>query len=903
MSVGIERRAKRELWYHCLVSPEFYESITNYAPSSSSYDQLIRKYLPAGWTLIKEGIWHHATPAGPILPPQGFKIHISATYKTAVTAIQRVLPILVEHKTYFKVLVDPFMLNCINSKNGSRAQSGKFIAIYPDNSRFTLLLEQLAKAMSDIEGPFILSDRPYKGSKTVFYRYGGFIPRFRLNVFGEKEPIINSPSGDEILDARTPYFRLPEGITDPFEPGELTHNGPVVLNGRFRIESTISHSNSGGVYKARDLVTDGLVLVKEARPLINMFAGHSSDAVETLHKEHKVLAAMQDTPYVPRLIAFFQHWEHHFLVEELMGGLLLSSFRAVESFNILLRKNIVPRDILEFCECIRKIALELLNAIKAFHARGFIIGDLSPNNVFVNSETMQVTLIDFEGCHIVREMAGSGESGIVDSMITLGFVPPSRLAGEPPSLKDDYYSLGSLIYSLIFPVQVLFPLNPAAARTFIQEISRDFGLPDEIQLSILDLLNNRLESGINQLQSGTFAIPEAPHAFALPSVAQMQNVVCGATDFILKTTDPTRDDRLWPSDYRVFSTNPLSLAYGALGIALVLKKVLGSVPEEVISWLSRRQVNTHDFPPGFFIGLSGIAWAYAELGMEERAHEAMALAFRSPLLSSGPDLFYGLAGFGLGNLYFWRHTQDERYLSRACEAGESLLRTAIHENTGCAWKNVDGRVYSGYAHGGSGIALFLLTLYGETKESRYLRTAQDALETEISWASDRDGGLAWPGIYPGVITPYWRYGSAGVGSILIRFFTALGEERYKLLAEKAAKYAASKYTVFPGQLVGLSGIGEFLLDMYAATGNVDYLRQADMVVSGILLYQVPRDHGIAFPGDELVRITTDFATGSAGIIAFIHRRIYADQQERLIFDCGTVKDAFLPVPTIPAFSV
>jgi class III lanthionine synthetase len=893
MSSGIERRAKRDLWSYCLNDVQFYEDLSNYIPKSTSYYELLQRYLPQTYQIIKKSLWYHVFPGNLSLEPQGFKIHISATSRTALVVMECVLPLLVEHMVSFKLVVDPFMLDCVNSKNFSRGGSGKFITVYPNRAQLEPLLDQLEKTTSGLRGPYILSDKPYKESRTIFYRYGGFIPRYHLNVFGEKEPVIDSSDGKEIPDLRRPYFGLPEGVSDPFESPVPTRQNSIVLNERFSVEGTITQSNAGGVYRARDLATNKPVIIKEARPLINSSTRHELDAMETLRKEHRVLAALQETPYVPRLLDFFQEWEHLFLVEEMIDGILMSSFRASENFSLLLNRKTIPEDVVEFCLRVRTIASNLAQAIKDFHARGILLGDLSPANIFIDPATLKVTFIDFEGCHFLGEDFSGTPAKSIDSMVTLGFVSPDRLTGNIPSTLDDFYSLGCLIYNLIFPIQVFFHLNPAASDLFIQEITTDYGLPEDLRLAILDLLHHRPESGLDRLEfKGGVNAPSSSSASSTPSSPDLEGVISNITGFILQTANPERKDRLWPADYRVFNTNPLNLAYGALGTSLALKRLLGKLPEHIVEWLSHCQLNLRDFPPGFYVGLSGIGWAFAELGLEDKAHEAIELAASSPLLSSAPDLFYGLAGFGLSNLYFWRHTQDEKFLTRACDAGDRLSDCAISEGPLSCWKNVDNVIYSGYAHGASGIALFLLALYGETGSPNYLRLAKAAMETEISRAVERDEGLAWERIHAdGIATPYWRYGSAGVGSVLIRFFAALRDERYRILAEKAARYVACKYAVFPSQFVGLSGIGDFLLDMYQFSGDSSYLAQADTVASGVLLYKIPRPEGIAFPGEELIRITTDFGTGSAGVAAFLHRRLHASTQKRLIYDCDSLKNS------------
>ena len=167
----------------------------------------------------REGIWYHVVgPAGD-LPDQGFKIHLSATSRTAEDLLRRALPLCVDAGVAFKVLVDAFIVDFTNSKNYSRASSGKFITIYPPTVEACgALLDRLAAATGDLAGPHVLSDRPYRDSKVVFYRYGGFRPRFQMNLFGEKMAMIAAPDGGVMPDPRAPSFRLPPRSRIPSPP-------------------------------------------------------------------------------------------------------------------------------------------------------------------------------------------------------------------------------------------------------------------------------------------------------------------------------------------------------------------------------------------------------------------------------------------------------------------------------------------------------------------------------------------------------------------------------------------------------------------------------------------------------------------------------------------------------------
>jgi len=309
-----------------------------------------------------------------------------------------------------------------------------------------------------------------------------------------------------------------------------------------------------------------------------------------------------------------------------------------------------------------------------------------------------------------------------------------------------------------------------------------------------------------------------------------------------------------------------------MGTALFLKAVSGTVPDCILDWIDRQPLSLDSYAPGLYTGLAGIAWGCEELGLTPKARTAIDLAYESPLLSQGPDIFYGMAGVGLASLYFFRKTGQERFLQRARALGDSLIARASAAESGWYWTNVDSINYFGHSHGASGIGLFLLYLHNVTGDSRYLSYATGALEYDIAHGRIDDDRAAWNRAEgDSMEVPYWRFGAAGVGSALIRFAAILGEKRYRALAEKAANSAMTKYAVFPGQFIGLSGIGEFLIDMYRFTGEEKYRNDAFHVAAGVLLFQVKRPEGIAFPGEELLRICTDYGTGSAGAGMFLHR--------------------------------
>ncbi|HYR91056.1 MAG TPA: class III lanthionine synthetase LanKC [Terriglobia bacterium] len=868
MEIGIDRRLGRELVWFLQDETDFFEDPSALPSKSDGYRKILHRLVPSDWNLGQSGIWLHAAPPNLRLPLQGFKIHVSGTSVTAEELLHRIAPVCVANTVGFKVIADPLILERMTSKNFSRGASGKFITIYPrDDEHFVTVMKALDEATRGLAGPYILSDKRYGENKVLFYRYGGFAPRYQLNIYGEKVPIISKTDGTLVPDDRTPFFQLPEGIKDPFESDDAAGDGGVCLKNRYFITDLILHSNAGGVYKAQDQETGQTVIIKEARPLVNVTRDSDRDAIAILHKEARVLEKIENTGYTPRLIDFFQEWEHYFLVEEFVAGLQLSSYRGQRDV-ILVQPESTDAAIKLFCDRVYRITRSLILAFQAFHREGVVMGDLAPQNVLIDPETLAVKIIDFEGAFII------GEDESETPVLTLGFVSPSRQAGAKPCPQDDFYALGSVIYSLVFPIVEFFALNPGSRELFIEEISRDYRLPTSIKDMIFALLAgeaHRAQAIVESMDIHGLQLPPAAEA-KRPDHSRISKTVEGISEYILASADSKREDRLWPSDYRLFSTNPLSVGYGAVGTALFLKRVCGTVPDQILQWIDRQPLSPDSYAPGLYVGLSGIAWGLEELGLTKKARTAIDIALQSPLLLQAPDIFYGSAGVGLSSLYFFRKTGDERFLRQARQLGDSLIARASSNGNGCHWTNIDGINYFGHCHGGSGIALFLLYLHLATAEDRYLLHARSALEYEIAHARIDDQHAAWNRAEgDSMEVPYWRFGSSGIGSALIRFAAILGETRYRTLAEKAANSAATKYAVFPGQFWGLSGIGEFLIDLYYFTGQEKYLSDAFNTADGVLLYQIRRSEGIAFPGEELLRICTDYGTGSAGIGMFLHR--------------------------------
>lgn len=861
-----------------LLDPDFYESIEYYKPREHELLDLVKTLVPSDWVFAKNnGIWFGCNPPDDKDRPiaaQGWKIHVSSSVSSAQEVLKAVVPILRVHNVSFKFSLDLRMLTLMNSKRWARQGAGKFITLYPaDEDQFIYLAEELYQATRNFNGPYILSDKRYKDSRVIFYRYGGIRQYSVLNVRGEKDSMIMSPSGEKVPDIRRPYFYVPEWTKDPLEGNspqeQVSSQGITLKDGRYLVKFAMGFSNSGGVYVAEDTETGKNVVIKEARP----FVDSTEDTVLLLKKEHRILSKIAHTRVAPQPLDFFQDWEHFFLVQEQLTGMSLGSFSARN--NIILYTHPTIDNTKAFYQDFKTIFVQLAEILKLLHDNGVVFSDLSPNNVIVLAETLEVKIIDFEGAYEIG----------VDKPITLftpGFAYADQMSGRPSTFQSDYFSLGAIMYFFLIPVNQIFMIHPKARYTFIDSVTKDVGFPRSIAEVISALIDK--EATKRPAPAEVIEVLNREEEITAPTFATLgpeadpiyENSISRITDYILAVANYQRKDRLFPADGTIFRTNPLSIAHGACGVANAIRKMNQEVPKEVIDWILERNKHPGLYPPGLYIGLSGIAWAMLELGLRDESQKVLSSTYDHPLLHEAFDIYYGIAGWGLANLKFFLEFKDEIYLQKAKEAGEYLLKTVAKDARGCYWSSND-EIPLGYAHGQSGISLFLLYLYLASAENRFLEVGTKAMDFDINNASTNlEGELSWKRVADkGNITyPYWGAGAAGVGVALVRYQRLLGEKVYEEVLEKIYIEVNRKYAVFPGMFKGLAGLGDFLLDLYQLQNESRYLDGAYRVATGISLFKIERSQGLAFPGDFLRRISCDFGTGSAGVGHFLHRLVH-----------------------------
>ena len=856
---------------------------------SSEYLLKARTFLPIEWKIKRNTVWYQCDPIQePKLPEQGWKIHVSSSIRSAPELLEAVLKVVTPLNVSLKFAVDEHMLRLMNS-DWDRSGAGKFITIYPSGeSECSQLLEKLELVLRNYEGPHILSDRRYLGCAVLHYRYGGILPESRIEWNGKQRSIIHDQNGLEVEDKRNPWFELPPWIKcDPFlkaktvrQSTEFTNSALLLNKGRYRIEYYIQQATKGGVYYATDLRTEEKVVIKEARPFARE-EKDGRDARDALDHEFEVLRAIESTGIGPRPIELFSQWQHKYLVEEYIFGQTLLEWGASEG-PLLWRDKEGIRGCLE-------IWYQLAQSLSQLHSLGIVFGDLSVHNVLVvtgsgsgehpNDMDVSLRMIDFESALF------EAQPNPLISVRTLGFASPERRAGRPAVVEDDLYSFGAIMLAMVFPLNGVSERHPQEIAMISTSVCSDARLPNAIAELIvelrhpnpdsrpqLDVVIDRINTASRSLTASNgddLITPTIQESWDLDST--IENIVSD----MQTSSDLYREDRLFPGDWRLHETNPLSIAYGAIGVLLTLNRIEQKFDDRLTGWVASHNINPDLYAPGLYVGLSGIAWGLWDLGHREYAISIFDLATRHPLLGACMDMYHGLAGFGVTCLHFWKETEEDRFLEHAVRAGEAIIRNAKVDNRGkYYWPAPDGKINIGYGFGSSGIAQFLLYLSLASGNKDFLAAGSLALEYDIERAIQVAEGVKSfnPSVdMVNVVHPYFMSGSAGVGSVLLRFLAMSQLIEKKGFLTDILGDCHRKYTILPGITNGVAGLGMFVLDCAQFFDSQKILLKANTIRDGLMIHAFRTKHGLGFSGNVDGYQTFDLASGSSGILLFLDR--------------------------------
>ncbi|AXG76472.1 class III lanthionine synthetase LanKC [Streptomyces paludis] len=796
---------------------------------------------PEGWQRHRSGDWLAWRPVDAQLPAQGWKIHVAACLDNAESVLERVMDYCVPRGIAFKFVPSRYLLHTRNAKYADRAASGKFITVYPaDDERCGAVAEELSVLLAGEPGPYILSDLRW-GEGPVHLRYGGFTERSCYDAEGTLRPAVEDAAGRLVPDRRGPVFRIPAWVTPPgfLQPHLDARDATTVTGLPYTVERALHFSNGGGVYVGRHHGTGEKVVLKEARPHAGL-AADGADAVTRLAREQRALERLSGLPYTPSVRDSLTLGGHRFLVLEFIEGKPLNSFFARR--HPLIDTDPDPARLAEYTAWALRIHRLVEEAVEAVHARGVVFNDLHLFNIMVSEDESSVVLLDFEAAAHVDDNSRQ-------TVANPAFVAPADRRG----FDVDRYALACLRIALFLPLTSLFIVDRAKARHLAEMVAERFPVDRAfLDAAVAEILRDTgTDADVNtgsESDTGSGYLPVGPADWPQARDSMVRAILAAAS--------PDREDRFFPGDIAQFATpgGGMSFGYGTAGVlyALAESGAERCVPAE--EWLLQRvKTPASGTPLGFYDGLAGIAWTLNRLGHPQPALETVDLILDQPWESLPPDLHSGAAGLGLA------------LCALAADTGDPVLHAAAVRCAELAAAAVAGGLpRAGLLHGASGVALLLVRLYERTGEAALLDLAADALRRDLARCKPGIGGSLQ--VDEGWRTmPYAGGGSVGIGMVLDDYLAHRSDDGFERARAGIVRAAQSHFYAQPGLFRGAAGM-VLHLSRTTATGPGTGAEGVRRQITTLGWHAMTYRGQLAFPGEQMMRLSMDLSTGTAGVL-------------------------------------
>ncbi|GAA2030080.1 class III lanthionine synthetase LanKC [Catenulispora yoronensis] len=839
----------------------FYDSPTRWG--SLEEFPAVHEPLPAGWVRDIREVWVVLQPQEQRLPEQGWKIHVTACLDNAEQILSIVHSYCLERGLAFKFLRSPAIVHAQNSKYASRGSSGKFMTLYPlDDSALERSLGDLQQLLEGQQGPYILSDLRW-GNGPLYLRYGGFTELYCRSESGELVLAVREPSGRLRPDLRAAVFEVPEWAPSPDVLRDVlaARDTQSVADFPFAVERALHFSNGGGIYLATPADGGRQVVLKEARPHAGLDQ-RGEDAVQRLGHERDILRRLAGLDAVPAELGYLTAWEHHFLVQEHIEGEPLNLWFG-QRFP-LIHPDVDRQAVADYREEALRVLASVGDGLKAIHDRGIVFGDLHPRNLIVRPDE-RVAFVDFE-------LASPIDAFLRPALGAAGFAAPATAKG----FEVDEYAYAALTLWSFLPLLPLTALDASKIDDLAEAAQDRFDLPPELMTIVRARMKvppdastpppNRPRTGIPTRASAD----QDPGRLLDGKPASWPALRDSLAAAITASATPERTDRLFPGDPAQFTHDALGLAYGAAGVLYALHVSGAAVDPCHVQWLLDATARNRAMP-GLYIGSHGVAYVLDRLGRTKEAVNLLDRLMAAPADEPGVDLFAGLPGIALTLLHFSAVLDDRALRDAALNAADRLadalrLRSLQRTNPATAPDAADKQPAAeraGLLYGASGAALLFLRLYQSTGDDGMLALAGEAIDRDLAHCLvGEDGTLQVDEGFR--VLPYVESGSAGIGLVLHEYLTHRADPRLQERQDLIRRAAEPEFIVQSGLFNGRAGLIAYLARLCGTSAPEDETIRRHIRLLG--LHLVPYQGHAAFPGDQLLRLSMDLATGSAGVL-------------------------------------
>lgn len=813
-----------EILPFCSSSSPFYEEPTSWRP-----DLDLDLPVPDEW-LVDEGLhWRALFPI--VEPPRthGWKIHLSSTLEHYPDVLEAAFRVCLDTRTAFKYVSRWEEVRGALSKNAHRSSAGKLVTIYPrDDDVLNDIAERLDSVLSGLPSPYVLGDVRFR-SGPVYFRHGGFLPLMIPDADGGVLARPND-SGALVPDVRSPVFRRPCGphpvvVEEAISALAIADDlGPL---GEYTALEPFQFSNAGGIYLATGVGGRKSVL-KEARPHAGLDASGLL-AQSCLSQEHSNLSRLEASGIVPKVLGYFQASGHNFLEMQYVEGVsfLERTSRTCPGLNPMAGNH--ERQI--YAAETMKLLQQLVAHVTYMHNEGLVAGDLHPGNILVTPRN-EVVLIDLED-------GRAPDSRAQGPFNALGYAPPDDFTAA----ESDWFALSRVVMSAFDPAFAREILAPDVWLQAKQRVADQYG-------PALETFLTQIESRFRDSDGVRLLRPQTP--------LKLARVVDETTDRELaremaRSLAHLPHERCLGDPLDASTLRRFSYINGTAGRAAALHRSQLPVPADMVSDLASAYLTPHA-EVGLFDGLAGIAATLSELGEHDAAH----ITGRAIQCSAGrvrSDGFSrGLAGIAVQQLDY------------DIDFAAGLARRATRRSQTAPGQDALGRT-PGLLHGWAGLAL-AQALVGKAADDKFLLDAAvQSLAKDRRRRRDSHPGVAGLGEADGRRSfPYLENGSAGylvAYSVLRQHGLDTGPAGADDGVAAFVAALTSDVYAFDGLLRGRAGILAGLLSVSPWFDVADAIQKHTTYVrQGLLRW----NGGTFSASDQLLRLSTDIGTGSAGVL-------------------------------------
>jgi len=238
-------------------------------------------------------------------------------------------------------------------------------------------------------------------------------------------------------------FVCPECGASQAAPGACVHDGwplaPVgedlligTTIGAYRVARLLGVGGMGRVYKGVQPQIGSRVAIK----VLSRECSDRRDLVERFFSEARAVNLIRHESIVNVLdLASLSDGRPYIIMEYLDGAALASAIEHAAQLGPLPLGSVA------------RLAVEVLDALGAAHAKGIVHRDLKPDNIFV-TPSGRPKVLDFGIAKLLPELGGSyTQTGSL--LGTPHYMSPEQAAGRPVDYRTDLYAMGVILFECV----------------------------------------------------------------------------------------------------------------------------------------------------------------------------------------------------------------------------------------------------------------------------------------------------------------------------------------------------------------------------------------------------------------------------------------------------------------------